>query len=131
MTHPTTYKFGEFVLDPARRVLLKNGTPIPLTPKAFDTLWILVRENGRVVEKEELLKEIWPDTFVGEATLAQNVFTLRKALGEKDGPTQFIETVPRHGYRFIADVTTVIEEPVEARLPARKHIRLVTALAAR
>jgi len=129
MTHQT-YKFGEFVLDPARRVLLKNGTPIPLTPKAFDTLWILVRENGRVVEKEELLKEIWPDTFVGEATLAQNVFTLRKALGEKDGPTQFIETVPRHGYRFIADVTTVIEEPVEARLPARKHIRLVTALAA-
>jgi eukaryotic-like serine/threonine-protein kinase len=131
------YKFGEFLLDPARRVLLRNDAPVPLTPKAFDTLWVLVRENGRVVEKEELLKEIWPDTFVGEATLAQNVFTLRKALGQKDGPNQFIETVPRHGYRFTADVTTVIAEPDEivevsniSSSESRKRIRLVAALAA-
>jgi eukaryotic-like serine/threonine-protein kinase len=104
------YRFGEFSLDKARRVLLKNDEPVPLTPKAFDTLLVLVREHGHVVEKEELLKEVWPDTFVGEATLAQNIFTLRKALGQKNGSNPFIETVPRHGYRFTADVTSVAEE---------------------
>jgi len=144
MSHQTTfrYKFDEFLLDPARRVLLRNDAPIPLTPKAFDTLWVLVRENGHVVEKEELLQQVWPDTFVGEAILAQNVFTLRKALGQKDGPKQFIETVRAHGYRFTADVTAVIEEPNEMvpnlvsnesrlfGLFARKQVRLVAALAA-
>lgn len=125
MSQQTTYqyRFGEFSLDPARRVLLRNDAPIPLTPKAFDTLLVLVRENGHVVEKAELLKEIWPDTFVGEATLAQNVFTLRKALGQKNGGSQFIETVPRHGYRFTADVTAVIKEPAEIVL--EKHTKTI------
>src|ERR1044071_5262343 len=103
------YRFGEFSLDTGRRVLLKNDKPVPLTPKAFDTLLVLVRENGRVVEKEDLLKEVWPDTFVGEATLAQNVFTLRNALGEAEGGKSYIETVPRRGSRFASPVREVTE----------------------
>lgn len=100
------YEFGDFCLDLNRRLLLRrDGDPVPLTPKAFETLLILVRRSGRIVEKKELLREVWPDTFVEEATLAQNVFTLRKALGQQ-GHTdhQYIETVPKYGYRFVADV---------------------------
>ena len=106
---PRLYKFGAFCLDVEKRLLLQNGEPVPLTPKAFDTLIALIRKNGRVVKKDELLKEVWPDTFVEEATLAQNIFTLRKALGQNgDGP-QYIETIPRHGYRFAAEVHQVPE----------------------
>jgi Tol biopolymer transport system component/DNA-binding winged helix-turn-helix (wHTH) protein len=95
------YEFGPFRLDTAERVLLRDEQTVPLTPKAFDTLVVLVQNNGHVLEKEELLKAVWPDTFVEEATLAQNIFTLRKALG-KEPP--YIETVPKRGYRFTANV---------------------------
>lgn len=101
------FKFRDFTLDLERRVLLRDGDPVPLTPKAFDTLTLLVRRSGRVVSKDELLEEIWADAFVEESTIAQNVFTLRKALGQNRAENQFIETVPKHGYRFIADVETV------------------------
>lgn len=104
MQSKQSYEFGEFLLDEAERCLLRKGQPVSLTPKAFDTLLVLVRRGGHVVEKDEMLKEVWPDTFVEEATLAQNIFTLRKALGQgKDGEL-YIETVPRRGYRFVADV---------------------------
>ena len=99
------YEFDPFVLDVSERVLLRRDEPVHLTPKEFETLLALVRGAGRVMSKEELLKEIWPDTFVGEATLAQNVFTLRRALGEAEGGRPFIETVPRRGYRFAVKVT--------------------------
>src|SRR5919112_5759045 len=99
------YEFDRFTLDATERVLLRAGRPVRLTPKEFETLLALVRGAGRVMPKEELLKEIWPDTFVGEATLAQNVFTLRKALGEPTGGGAFVETVPRRGYRFAVEVT--------------------------
>jgi Tol biopolymer transport system component/DNA-binding winged helix-turn-helix (wHTH) protein len=101
------YSFKNFTLDLERRVLLRDGEPVPLTPKAFDTLALLVRRSGRVVGKDELLEEIWADAFVEESTIAQNVFTLRKALGQNHSDNQFIETVPKHGYRFIADVKAV------------------------
>jgi Tol biopolymer transport system component/DNA-binding winged helix-turn-helix (wHTH) protein len=101
------YSFKNFTLDLERRVLLRDGEPVPLTPKAFDTLALLVRRSGRVVGKDELLEEIWADAFVEESTIAQNVFTLRKALGQAHAETQFIETVPKHGYRFIADVKAI------------------------
>lgn len=99
------YEFGSFRLSLTDRILVRDGELVPLTPKAFETLLVLVQNSGHVVEKEELLKTVWPDTFVEEATLAQNIFTLRKALGkgEKDGPT-YIETVPKRGYRFVAQV---------------------------
>ena len=98
------YEFDRFTLDASERVLLREGKPVRLTPKEFETLLALVRGAGRVMSKEELLREIWSDTFVGEATLAQNVFTLRKALGEPEGGGAFVETVPRRGYRFAVEV---------------------------
>lgn len=99
------YDFDQFTLDASERLLLREGKPVRLTPKEFETLLALVRGAGRVMSKEELLREIWPDTFVGEATLAQNVFTLRKALGEPAGGGAFVETVPRRGYRFAIEVS--------------------------
>ncbi len=101
------YSFNNFTLDLEKRVLLRDGDPVPLTPKAFDTLALLVRRSGHVVGKDELLEEIWADAFVEESTIAQNVFTLRRALGQHHTDRQFIETVPKHGYRFIADVKAV------------------------
>ena len=101
------FNFGNFTLDLERRLLLRDGDPVPLTPKAFDTLALLVRRSAHVVGKDELLGEIWADAFVEESTIAQNVFTLRKALGQNQTENQFIETIPKHGYRFIADVQAV------------------------
>ncbi|HEY0377020.1 MAG TPA: winged helix-turn-helix domain-containing protein [Pyrinomonadaceae bacterium] len=104
------YEFDEFRLEPAERVLLRNGEPVPLTPKSFETLLILVRNNNHLVEKTKLLAEIWPDTFVEEKTLAQNVFILRKTLGTDAAGRQYIQTVPRYGYRFVADVRVAQRE---------------------
>jgi Tol biopolymer transport system component/DNA-binding winged helix-turn-helix (wHTH) protein len=101
------YEFGPFRLDVDERVLLRDGQMVPLTPKAFDTLVVLIQNNGHVLEKEELLKAVWPDTFVEEATLAQNIFTLRKALGKQP---QYIETLPKRGYRFTAEVREMATE---------------------
>src|SRR5215510_2145498 len=98
------YSFHPFRVDAVKRLLLRDGIPIPLTPKAFDTLLTLILNRGRIIPKDELLKNIWPDTFVEEATLAQNVFTLRKALGGSEGD-QYIQTIPKRGYRFVANVT--------------------------
>lgn len=101
---PACYAFDDFVLDAERRVLLRDGRPVALTPKAFDTLLALVKRSGRLVSKDELLGAVWPDTFIEEATLAQNVFTVRKALGARADGGAYIETVPRHGYRFAVAV---------------------------
>jgi len=98
------YQFGAFLLDPAERTLTRAGTPVPLTPKAFDTLLVLVRHSGHTVEKEELFKEVWPDTFVEDGNLAVKIFALRKALGHTDGGGEYIETIPKRGYRFNAKV---------------------------
>ncbi len=98
------YDFGPFRLDADDRQLLRNGEPVPLTPKVFDTLQVLVENHGRLVLKEDLLKTLWPDTFVAEANLTQAVFTLRKALGESGTEQHYLATVPRRGYRFTADV---------------------------
>jgi len=121
------FEFGPFRLDAGERRLLQNGRPIPLTPKAFQTLLVLVQNQGRVVEKEELLRKVWPDTFVEEATLAQNVFTLRKQLGDDRSEAVYIETVPKRGYRFVAPVQPVaaraaIESPLSIK-PVPLHER--------
>jgi DNA-binding winged helix-turn-helix (wHTH) protein/tetratricopeptide (TPR) repeat protein len=107
-----SYDFGPFHLDATERLLLRADKVVALTPKAFDTLVMLVRNGGRIVEKDELLKSIWPGTFVEEATLAQNIFTLRKALGGGEGD-QYIETIPKRGYRFVAGVTEVVDESAD------------------
>jgi DNA-binding winged helix-turn-helix (wHTH) protein/TolB-like protein/Tfp pilus assembly protein PilF len=111
------YKFGDFLLNLSERSLSREGEPVGLTPKAFDTLAVLVTHSGRLVEKDELLKEVWPDTFVEEATLAQNIFTLRRVLGREG--VQYIETVPKRGYRFVGDVEEVLDERVG--LLVRRH----------
>jgi Tol biopolymer transport system component/DNA-binding winged helix-turn-helix (wHTH) protein len=98
------YEFGPFLLDADARTLFRGEDVVRLTPKELDTLLVLVRGAGRVIRKGELLKEIWPDTFVAEATLSQNVFTLRKNLGSTEDGKPYIETVPRRGYRFAVRV---------------------------
>src|SRR5271157_3326876 len=107
------YKFGPFLLDPSERRLLRDDKPVPLTPKAFDTLVVLVQHRGKLLEKEELMKELWPDTFVEESNLAFNVSTLRKALGEEQSEQRYIETVPKKGYRFAAQVTELKGQTAE------------------
>jgi pimeloyl-ACP methyl ester carboxylesterase/DNA-binding winged helix-turn-helix (wHTH) protein/class 3 adenylate cyclase len=104
------YEFGPFHLNLAQRLLLRDGEAIQLTPKAFDTLIVLLDNSGRVLEKEELMRMIWPDTFVEEANLAVNISLLRKALGERPEGGQYIETLPRRGYRFAAPVKQFIDE---------------------
>lgn len=104
------YEFGSFLLDPAERRLLRNGTPVSLPPKAFITLVLLVERGGRVRDKQELMRAVWPETFVEENNLTQCISILRKALAENGESQGFIETVPRVGYRFIAPVHRLLAE---------------------
>lgn len=99
-----SYEFGTFRLDPAERRLLRDDQPVALTPKCFDLLVVLVENSGHLLEKDELLKRLWPDQFVEEANLSFNVSSLRKALGEGQNGQRFIETVPKKGFRFVARV---------------------------
>lgn len=105
------YEFGPFQLNIRERLFLKNGEAVVLAPKAFETLTVLVQKNGHLVVKEDLLKEVWPDSFVEESSLSQNIYMLRKILGEDNNGNRYIETVPRHGYRFVATVREIIDEP--------------------
>lgn len=114
------YEFGSYTLIPAERLLLRAGKPVALTPKAFETLLVLVRRAGRLVEKSELLAEVWPDTSVEESNVAQNIFTLRRLLSSDGDGTEYIETVPKRGYRFLAPVT-VLENRVEPAFTANGH----------
>ena len=118
---PFVYEFGAFRLDPSERLLLRENQTVQLAPKVFDTLIALVESSGRLVDKEELMSKLWPDTFVEEATLARNISDLRKALGESTGDTKFIETVPKRGYRFIADVKSVSSD--DFTLIVQRHIK--------
>ena len=99
-----SYEFGPFRLVPEERQLLRDGQVVPLTPKAFDLLLVLVENSGHLIAKEELMKRVWPDSFVEEANLSVKISALRRALGEGPDEPQYVETVPRHGYRFVAGV---------------------------
>lgn len=100
----STYEFGPFRLDVAEQQLLRDGRVLPLTPKVFDVLRVLVESSGHLVEKEKLMAEVWPDSFVEEGALSRSVSILRKTLGE-NGSKEYIETAPKRGYRFVAPVT--------------------------
>src|SRR5215471_4284070 len=104
------YGFDRFVLDPVERILTCDGSPVSLTPKAFDTLICLVRNQGRMVTKDELLRQVWPDTFVEEINLAVNISSIRKTLGESPQECRFIATVPGRGYRFVAEVRSCCDQ---------------------
>jgi len=112
------YEFGPFRLEGAEHLLLRNGEPVPLQPKAFELLLILVKNHGHLLGKDELLKAIWPDTVVEEVNLANNISILRKALGDGVDGLRFIETVPRRGYRFVGPVR---ELTVDERKPSAKR----------
>lgn len=103
-----SYTFGTFRVDVTQRVLFNENRPVSLTPKAFDTLLALVQHSGQVLTTEELMAQVWPDSFVEGNNLAQNISTLRKVLGA--GGAKFIETVPKRGYRFVADVREIRDE---------------------
>lgn len=104
----TLYEFNDYLVEAGKGCLWRDKELVALTPKAFETLLVLLKHRGEVVEKDVLLNEVWADTFVEEATLAQNISTLRRALGTTSDGKQFIETVPRRGYRFVADVKEIV-----------------------
>ncbi len=101
------YEFGDFRLNKPERLLTRADKPLALTPKAFDLLTLLVERHGSLLSKDELMNAVWADSFVEEANLNVNISTLRKVLGENS----FIETVPKKGYRFAADVREIDAEP--------------------
>ena len=101
------YEFGSFRLDPSERLLLRDRETVPLPPKSFETLLVLVRNSGHVLSKDELMKALWPDTFVEENNLTQHISLLRRALGEAANGDCYIETVPKLGYRFAVPVREV------------------------
>jgi DNA-binding winged helix-turn-helix (wHTH) protein/tetratricopeptide (TPR) repeat protein len=114
--HPSStnlYEFGPFCLDPALPLLLREGDPVSLPPKALETLVALVERGGRVVSREELIEAVWPDVEVEENNLSVNVSILRKALSGANGGQKYIETVPRRGYRFTAPVRGITVESPE------------------
>ena len=99
------YTFGPFSLDTEARALLREGEPIPMAGKTFDTLVVLVQNRGRLVDKEELLSRVWPGTVVEEANLSQAIFTVRKILGDSPKDPRYIATIAGRGYQFVAPVT--------------------------
>src|SRR5438445_2671376 len=120
-----SYEFGPFRLDASERVLLRNGDVLPLTAKAFHTLLVLVENSGHIVERDELMQKVWPDTFVEEGNLSVTVSMLRKALGDNSGQPRYIATVAGRGYRFIAGVTDVQDGISELILEKQTRSHLV------
>lgn len=119
------YEFGSFRLEPSERLLLHGLEPVPLPPKAFETLLLLVRNSGHVLSKDELMRTLWPDTFVEENNLTQHISLLRRALGETQNANRYIETVPRLGYRFaipVREATGDGEPEVWLQRRTRTHI---------
>src|SRR5262245_57269373 len=121
---PHFYNFGPFRINVSERLLFRGDQLVPLTPKALDLLVVLVESRGQLLTKEELMKQVWPDSFVEEANLSHNIYKLREALGDGADGEKFIETLPRRGYRFVAKVVhendhstdLIIEEHSRARV---------------
>jgi TolB-like protein/DNA-binding winged helix-turn-helix (wHTH) protein/Tfp pilus assembly protein PilF len=107
------YEFGPFQLNAEERLLVRNGEAVSLPPKTLDLLLVLVENHGHLLEKGELMKRLWPDSFVEEANLSHHVFTLRKALRDGENGATYIETLPRRGYRFIAPLGQPLHNPVK------------------
>jgi DNA-binding winged helix-turn-helix (wHTH) protein/tetratricopeptide (TPR) repeat protein len=116
------YEFGPFRVDPARETLLRSGVAVPLTPKTFQILLVLVRHGKEIVTKDDLMKTVWPDTFVEEANLSRNIFMLRKALGETAQDHRYIVTVPGRGYRLAENVRLLPDQEFE--IAAATHFRV-------
>lgn len=119
------YEFGEFRLDTEKHRLLRDGEIVPVTPKAVETLTVLIQRRGQLVERDELLNSVWRDVAVEDGNLTVTISMLRKALGEDSNGRKFIETVPRLGYKFVADVREVVEEVPALVFEKRTQARLV------
>src|SRR5262245_57516574 len=120
------YEFGPFRMDTERYLLIRDEQCIPLSPKVFETLLFLVQNRGRAARKDEILKSVWPDTFVEESNLAQNIFLLRKALGEEKNEHRYIVTVPGVGYRFVASVR---EHTGSSQISSETSNRVINSIA--
>src|SRR6185503_5331716 len=112
------YEFDSFQVDARRRLLFQEGRPVHVTPKAFDILLGLVRSGGRVISKDELMTTIWPNCFVEEGNLAQNIFLLRRVLGERKNEHKYIITIPGVGYRFAPYVRESAVSPAVRKVAA-------------
>jgi DNA-binding winged helix-turn-helix (wHTH) protein/tetratricopeptide (TPR) repeat protein len=127
---PAGYVFGPFTLDCRKQRLLRDGELLPLAGKTFEVLRALIEHRDRLVEKEELLRLVWPDVVVDEANLTQHIFTVRKLLGDSSQNARYVLTVSRRGYRFIADVLEVVEEAPSGDVPGRaRNLPAIRALA--
>jgi Tol biopolymer transport system component/DNA-binding winged helix-turn-helix (wHTH) protein len=126
---PPIYEFGAFCLDPAEQRLLRDGRAVPLTPKIFELLRVLVQNAGHLVEKERLLNEVWADAHVEEANLNRGISVLRKALGGGSRDQKYIETIPKRGYRFVASVRERGNEPSFVTEISRSSVAEVSASA--
>lgn len=133
VSHPPNhlYQFGPFHLEVANRRLLRDGEPVALTPKEFDLLLILLEGRGQLVDKAELIDKLWAGVFVEENTLTRTVSRLRRNLGENSGEQRYIETVPKHGYRFIGQVTEIAgdDEELVIETETSSHILIEEAAA--
>src|SRR5947209_16356816 len=119
------YSFDCFRVDPTERVLLRDGKPISLSPKVFDTLLALVERSGHIVSKDQLFEIVWPDVFVEENNLTQYVAAARRALGDNRQEQRYIETVPKRGYRFAPSVQVVTEESDSILVEERDSLHIV------
>ncbi|HMJ25482.1 MAG TPA: winged helix-turn-helix domain-containing protein [Pyrinomonadaceae bacterium] len=126
-----SYEFGSFRIDMQRYLLLHDEQPIQLSPKAFKTLLVLVENRDRILKKEELLNAVWPDSYVEESNLAQNIFVLRKALGDEKSDHKYIVTIPGTGYRFVASVNEAGPEAGASatEVPAVEGAPMVSSIA--
>src|ERR1051325_8820864 len=125
------YRFGDFTVDTDQKILLREDKALPLTPKLFETLLILVENSGRIVQKEQFMERLWPHTFVDEANLTSNIQQLRKSLGDNARQPRYIETVTKRGYRFIAEVQRMeaVNSPAAVTDCKRPKRKVVIALA--
>src|SRR6185436_12940061 len=119
------YDFGPYRVDANERLLRRGDQVVPLTPKAFEMLLVLIEDGGRLLTKEELMKRVWPDTVVEEANLSHNIYKLREALGEGRNGEKYIETVPRRGYRFVGKVTALQKEPDQLLVAEHSRAQIV------
>jgi DNA-binding winged helix-turn-helix (wHTH) protein/TolB-like protein/Tfp pilus assembly protein PilF len=115
------YDFGPFRINVTERLLQRGKELVPLTPKVFDTLFVLVENSGHVLEKTELMQHLWPDSFVEESSLTQNISLLRRALADGDTETSYIETIPKRGYRFVGEVHEVTELPEDGESETKEQ----------
>lgn len=116
------YEFGLFRVDARERLLFHAGNVVPLAPKLLEALLLLVRRAGQLVTREELTRELWPDTYVDEGAPAKNLWLLRKVLADAGGSADVLQTIPRVGYRFTGDVLRTARRSAGARIPSRTHL---------